>query len=207
MPRIKIKRTAPSVDMTAMSDVTFLLLNFFVMTAVFKAPEPIPVDLPNSVTTEKMPDINYAMITIAEDGKCLLSFAERDVKEQALDIMAEKYNLTLNSEEKEKFMAMESLGVPMRQLKQFLALSPDQQMDKANHFGIAVDTTVNISNELFHWISTVRKVNYKLHEEQLKILIKADGNTKFPSVDKVIETLRNQKANKFSFVTSLKSES
>lgn len=147
------------------------------------------------------------MITIAEDGKCLLSFAERDVKEQALDIMAEKYNLTLNSEEKEKFMAMESLGVPMRQLKQFLALSPDQQMDKANHFGIAVDTTVNISNELFHWISTVRKVNYKLHEEQLKILIKADGNTKFPSVDKVIETLRNQKANKFSFVTSLKSES
>ncbi|QIH34768.1 biopolymer transporter ExbD [Sphingobacterium puteale] len=206
MPRIKIKRTAPSVDMTAMSDVTFLLLNFFVMTAVFKTPEPIPIDVPASVVTEKMPDENFAMITVSNDGKCLLSFAERDVKQQTLDIMIEKYNIRLTPEEKEKFLALETLGVPIRQLKQFLSLSTDKYLDKSFNPGIAVDTTTNMSNELFNWISTARKVNYGLHDNQLKILIKADGNVKFPAVSQVIETLRNQKANKFSFITSLKSE-
>ncbi|MBL1410050.1 ExbD/TolR family protein [Sphingobacterium faecale] len=206
MPRIKIKRTAPSVDMTAMSDVTFLLLNFFVMTAVFKAPEPIPVDTPASITTEKIPDENFAMITISNDGKCLLSIAEKDVKEKTLEKIANKYSIALTPEEKEKFMALETLGVPLRQLKQFLSLPSDKLMDKAYNPGIAVDTTTNLSNELFNWISAARTINYQLHEKQLQILIKADANVKFPAVGQVIETLRNQKANKFSFITSMKSE-
>ncbi|MCW2259521.1 MULTISPECIES: ExbD/TolR family protein [Sphingobacterium] len=204
MPRIKIKRVAPSVDMTAMSDVTFLLLNFFVMTAVFKAPEPVPVDTPSSVSTEKMPDENFAMITINKEGTCLLSIAERDVKEKTLEVMANKYNVAFSPEEKEKFVVMGTVGVPVRQLKQFLALSPEKHMDKTYHTGILVDSTTNLSNELYNWISSVRTVHYQLHEQQLKILIKADASTKFPEVNKVIETLRDQKVNKFSFITDLK---
>jgi hypothetical protein len=40
--------------------------------------------------------------------------------------------------------------------------------------------------------------------ELLTVAIKADADEKFPSLNLIIETLRNQKQNKFSFVTGLK---
>lgn len=35
MPRVKIKRKSTRIDMTAMSDVTVLLLTFFMLTSTF----------------------------------------------------------------------------------------------------------------------------------------------------------------------------
>ena len=40
MPKHKPKRSAPSIDMTAMCDVAFLLLTFFMLTAKAKPQEP-----------------------------------------------------------------------------------------------------------------------------------------------------------------------
>jgi biopolymer transport protein ExbD len=53
---IKMKKKAGSTDMTAMCDVAFLLLSFFVMTAA-KIPEALPVDTPASQFS-----LNYQMI-------------------------------------------------------------------------------------------------------------------------------------------------
>jgi biopolymer transport protein ExbD len=41
-----IKKNPGSTDMTAMCDVAFLLLTFFVMTSTAKIPEALPVDTP-----------------------------------------------------------------------------------------------------------------------------------------------------------------
>jgi biopolymer transport protein ExbD len=48
MPKVKIPRKSTSVDMTAMCDVSFLLLTFFILTSKFKPTEPVAIDLPNS---------------------------------------------------------------------------------------------------------------------------------------------------------------
>ena len=62
----KMKRRGPSLDMTAMVDVAFLLLTFFMLTAQFREPEPIPIVLPSSNTLIKLPASNILMITVSE---------------------------------------------------------------------------------------------------------------------------------------------
>ena len=62
----KMKRRGPTLDMTAMVDVAFLLLTFFMLTAQFREPEPIPIVLPSSNTQIKLPASNILMITVSE---------------------------------------------------------------------------------------------------------------------------------------------
>lgn len=44
MAKAKSQKKAAAIDMTAMCDVAFLLLTFFILTATAKQPEPLPVD-------------------------------------------------------------------------------------------------------------------------------------------------------------------
>ena len=54
MGRVKIARKSTFIDMTAMSDVTVLLLTFFMLTSTFLQKEPATVITPASVSTEKV---------------------------------------------------------------------------------------------------------------------------------------------------------
>ena len=55
MAKVKMSKNAASIDMTAMCDVAFLLLTFFILTATAKVPEPITVDTPSSTNKTKLP--------------------------------------------------------------------------------------------------------------------------------------------------------
>ena len=62
--------------MTAMSDVTVLLLTFFMLTSTFIQKEPVQVSTPGSVSEIKIPDTNILQILVDSKGKVfkLLSF-------------------------------------------------------------------------------------------------------------------------------------
>ena len=49
MARPKIARKSTNVDMTAMCDVAFLLLSFFILTTKPKPSEAVPIQTPKSV--------------------------------------------------------------------------------------------------------------------------------------------------------------
>ena len=68
MPKVKIARKSVSLDMTAMCDVAFLLLTFFMLTTKFKPEEAVAVDIPASVSQIQIPDKNIMMISVREDG-------------------------------------------------------------------------------------------------------------------------------------------
>jgi len=59
MGKVKIKRKSTLIDMTAMSDVTVLLLTFFMLTSTFLQKEPQVVVTPSSVSEEKGPMNNF----------------------------------------------------------------------------------------------------------------------------------------------------
>ena len=67
MPKVKIPRKSTVVDMTAMCDVAFLLLTFFMLATKFKPDEPVVVKTPSSISDIPQPDANVMLITVDEN--------------------------------------------------------------------------------------------------------------------------------------------
>ncbi|MEB0263967.1 MULTISPECIES: biopolymer transporter ExbD [unclassified Mucilaginibacter] len=200
MPRVKVQRKSTSIDMTAMCDVAFLLLTFFILTAKPRTEDPVPVDIPASSTTQPIPDDNVLMLTIAEQ-KVFFTVDGNDIRIQTLKQMGEKYNVQFTPEEQKKFSGTPIFGVPMNQLKSFLSLDAAQKKE-FKQSGIPADTTAN--NELADWIREARKADVALHNKALRIAIKGDNKEEYPTIKKVIGILQKQKLDKFSLITTIR---
>ncbi|HWK57690.1 MAG TPA: biopolymer transporter ExbD [Parapedobacter sp.] len=206
MPRAKVKRTSTTIDMTAMCDVSFLLLTFFILTATARQPEPLEVDTPASVTQVKVPDENLALITVGDDGKIFFGVKGREIKGRMLELMSEKYSIPFTAEEKERFAVMETFGVPMGNLKEIINMDANDRVRPGLQPGIPADSTKEVSNQLFHWIYSARVATKELKDVDLRLSIKGDAEEKYPAIKQVIDILQSQKVNKFSLITALRNE-
>jgi len=212
MPKIKMPRSNPSLDMTPMVDLAFLLVTFFILTASFKNPEPVQVTTPSS-TSEKMMPENAVLITISPEGKVFYSITGFEVRKLTLERMAAKYKLKFSSKEIEEFGKMNSFGVSMQNLQKFINTEPGQR-EKFPSGGIPMDS---LNNQLSDWIrfgGYEGVVKYKelkdqasaagrtLQTEPLRFAIKADGNANYIIVKEVIKTFTDLKIYKFNLLTN-----
>lgn len=204
MARAKVKRQSTIVDMTAMCDVAFLLLTFFVMTSTARQPEALPVDTPASVTQVKIPDDKLGMITVGGGGKLFFGVRGPEIRGRMLDLMSEKYNMQFSEEEKARFVLMDEFGVPIGNLKQLIEMDMNDRAAPGLQPGIPSDTTDNLSNEMYHWIHSARTATAQVHDEQMRVSIKGDANEKYPDIKKVIDILQDQGLNRFSLITAMK---
>jgi biopolymer transport protein ExbD len=203
MARIKIPRKSTAIDMTAMCDVAFLLLTFFILTAKLKQEDPLRVDVPASSIKVNVPDVDMATITVGH-GKVFFGLEGTDLRKSLLEEMGKKYNQPFTPEEIQKFSVIPTIGVPMNVLKQYINLSNDEKK-KYTQPGIPApkDTTDIASSELFNWIYQARIVTKNLHNKELRFAIKGDSREQYPEIQKVIDVLQKQTVNKFSLITSL----
>jgi len=201
MPRVKVARKSTFIDMTAMCDVAFLLLTFFILTAKPRVEDPAKADVPPSSKEQSIPDDNVAMITIGQGNKVFYSVTGTDIRTEALKAMGDKYHVTFTPQEQARFAVTEVFGVPMSQLKQFLNMTAE---DKKTYQppGIPTDTTSN--NELSNWILVSRQADKGLHDKDLAIAIKGDRREQYPAIKMVIDNLQRQKLNKYSLITTLR---
>ena len=201
MPRIKIGRKSTAIDMTAMCDVAFLLLTFFILTATARQPEALPVDVPGSIITMPLPDVDVATLTIGE-GKVFFGVQGQNIRQRALEIMGEEYGISFTPEEKTRFKLMDNFGVPLGSIKQLIALSNTDRIKPGVQSGIPVDTTKE--SELYKWIRAARVATKEINNTSLRFSIKGDSKEQYPTIQKVIGILQNQEINKFSLITSLR---
>lgn len=86
MARVKPKRHGVVTDMTAMTDVAFLLLTFFILTAQFKKPDAEAITTPSSISTTTLDDTNLMTISITPDGRYFFTPIDNNSeKSQVLD--------------------------------------------------------------------------------------------------------------------------
>ncbi len=196
MARVKLKRQHPVIDMTAMSDVTVLLLTFFMLTSTFIQKEPVQVNTPASVSEIKIPETNVLQILVDPNGKIFLGLDKQDDRIQVLKTVGDKYGINFTKEEINKFKLLNSFGVPIKQMKAFLALETKEQDKVLKDYGIPCDST---NNEFKVWVSAAREQN-----QDLRIAIKADQKTAYPKIKGVMNSLQDLNENRYNLITSLK---
>ncbi|MGL2964971.1 ExbD/TolR family protein [Flavobacterium sp. XGLA_31] len=205
MAKVKMSKKATSIDMTAMCDVAFLLLTFFILTATAKVPEPLPVDTPASTVQTKLPETGLVMITVGKsDGKDRVFFGMKDraIRSGALDYMAQMYKVDFTEKEKEQFALVEEFGVPVQGLKALLAMKGADRSKKGVQEGIPIDS---LDNQLKDWIQYARKANIdEGATKELQFAIKGDAKEQYPQIKKVMDILQDQKINSFNLVTGLR---
>jgi len=199
MPRVKIARKSTAIDMTAMCDVAFLLLTFFILTSKFKTDDPVPVDIPGYTKTILLPEENVATLTIGS-GKVFFGVEGVPIRKLMLEEVGKIYNTTFTPEEEATFSVLPTFGVPFGNLKQFLDMDPDKRK-LYQQPGIPTDS---VSNQLFNWVKQARIADKNLNNKALIIAIKGDSKQEYPTIKTVINILAKQSLYKFSLITALK---
>lgn len=200
----KMKKSSTRIDMTAMCDVSFLLLTFFVLTSTAKVPEVHPVDLPNSTKETKIPSDDIVTISI-DNEKVYFGIAGREDKKDILNRMGKEYNISFTDEELNKFAGMENFGLDIRQLKQLLAKPAADLMKPENHT-VGIPYKDSLNNQLSSWVKNARESSWQRKESFLKVAIKGDKDESFGTIKEVINILQQQRQNRFYLVTGLRDD-
>ncbi len=195
MPKVKVKRKSTFIDMTAMSDVTVLLLTFFMLTSTFIKKEPVQVVTPGSVLEIKIPDTNVLSILVEPTGKIFMSLDQED-RIPTLQRVGEDYNIVFSNEELAKFRLAPSFGCRVQAMKEYLGMSIEKQDEVLKTLGIPNDS---IDNQFKRWVKYAKEVN-----PNLVIAIKADKETPYPVIKGVMNSLQEMRENRYNLITSLK---
>lgn len=99
MSHAKIKKKSTFIDMTAMSDVTVLLLTFFMLTSTFIKKEPVQIHTPASVSEIKIPETDILQILVEPGGKVFVSMDRKSDLRQTLEALYNEYGIAFSPEE------------------------------------------------------------------------------------------------------------
>ena len=199
MGRAKLPRKSTSIDMTAMCDVAFLLLTFFILATKQKPPEAVTVVPPTSVSSKAAPEKSI-LITLTKEGKCFLILGDETKKKDILKDINTTKGLGLSDQELTKFNKLSFIGVPLGQVKSLLAQDQMPPADKL--LGIPIQDSTN--NEMVDWIRSITNAyaggDQKILEEML--LIKGDNLSKYPAFKNIKYALKKNNLFKFRIVTN-----
>jgi biopolymer transport protein ExbD len=199
MPKVKPHRSTPSLDMTPMVDLAFLLVTFFMLTTKFAPDEPVVVDMPKSHSPMILPDTSMMLITVSKDNKIFFNLDGKFYKQELLKSMAGAYGVSFTDAQINRFSVLPSFGMPIKELPAYLDMDADARKNVVQS-GIPCDT-IQEKNELKDWVYFSRYAN-----KRSVIAIKGDGDANYPVFNRIIETLKAQDVTLFELITNLQSE-
>lgn len=200
MPKVKMPRKSTLVDMTAMCDVAFLLLTFFMLATKFKPDEPVTVVTPSSINTKLLPDSDVIMLTVDKDGRVFFSMDGQPKRQQLINDLNTQYKLNLTDAEKNNFIIGSSVGAEIKDLKAYLAMKPAERKKSGLEKGIPSDSA---NNEVAVWIEYARSAQGG--NPRLSYCIKADNETPYPKIKEILDTFKKKSIQKLNLVTNLES--
>lgn len=214
MGKIKVAKHAPSIDMTPMVDLAFLLVTFFMLTASFRMAEPVVVDPPASHSDKTLPE-NTILVTVDNNGRAFFGIGNGEAKINALAKISEKYGVKFTADQVKKFGGLSSFGVEVKDLPRYLDASEAERLKFQPQKGVPLDS---LNNQLKDWITygatelnviytrnreEAKEKNIEFKGEKPRYAIKADAKAKYIYVKDVFKTFTDMKIYTFNLITSL----
>ncbi len=182
--------------MTAMSDVTVLLLTFFMLTSTFVKKEPVQVTTPASVSEIKIPETNVLQILVDPEGKIFMSLDKQQDMQAVLESMGEEYGIKFTPEQRRDLCCLLLLECLSEVCRNILIFPEDQRDKILKNEGIPCDS---VDNQFKSWVRNARTAN-----ADLRIAIKADATTPYSVIKNVMNSLQDLRENRYNLITSLK---
>ena len=193
MAKIKIQKKDIWIDMTPMSDVMTLLL-----TSTFLTPEPVQVTAPNSVSEVKIPEQNVLNILVTPEGRIYLGTENKNNMQAMLDVMTDKFGVSLNQNQIKHFREDAMVGASMSQLANYLNLEPEKMGEAIQKLGLPLDSINGGKSEFQEWVTAARGA-----DSDMKLAIKCDSKTPYGVIKKLMSELQDMNENRFQLITNL----
>lgn len=202
MPKVKTARKSTAIDMTAMCDVAFLLLTFFILTSKMVVSEAVMVKTPSSTSEIKVPDVGVITVIINKEGKVFFGIDGQEKRKELLKKMAAVYPaldpITKDGEKMKVFSLVNSFGIPISEMDRFLSANNERRSSPEFTLGIPIDST---DNQFKEWMKAAR--SSKDISFGAKLAIKADAGTPYKVIKNVMKTLQDMDENRYNLITSL----
>jgi len=191
------RREILSVDMVAMCDVAFIILLFFVaITRPMDWLPPVSITEPGATSPidDRFEDNCFTILVSADR---VMFEIPKAIRKQTLMKMGRKYHIAFTGEELSKFEKIETIGVPIDQLKQYI----DNDYNNTNLFFNQPGIPVKPGNyELANWIDISRKVEKTASDHDLDFMLDADKRNRYPQIERITDILTSQRIYQFSLI-------